>query len=184
MRTILVLAVLLAAAFGLVTSRGAEPVEPPAAATVSQKPESNSRSPAQATPPAELPTTPPVAVSAAQPPVVWSAPPAYGPGSSGSWEDPGRIQDELQRLRPYFINLAEQRAERMTVAELKQGIAEMRRQCLIAELTEFARGSEDNFDSMRAEISVMVLTAKDRNELASAIRTVAKELDKATPKSE
>ncbi len=72
--------------------------------------------------------------------------------------------------------MAKKRTELMDGPELQKGIAEMRRQWLIAELAAFSSESHDDFDDLRAKIAVGVLRAKDQNELASLTSTLATEL--------
>jgi hypothetical protein len=68
----------------------------------------------------------------------------------------------------------------MEVQELKQGIADMRRNCLIAELMELGNSTE-GFDAMRVGVALAALSAKDRPELEKLSRDLAKELE-AKPK--
>ncbi len=73
--------------------------------------------------------------------------------------------------------MAKKRAERMDGAELQKEIAEMRCQWLIGELT--ALGSE--YDDVRAGVAVMVLKAKDKEELKKLFRSIADEMDDGKP---
>ena len=151
MRAIFVFAVVLCAAFGLMSA-----AEPPRA----------SPPPIAASPAPAFPT-----------PVTWNAPadpPLYG----------ATTYDELKELRQQYARLATKRAERMDGPELKQGITDMRRQCLLAELIELANDSPNDFDSARAGIAAMALKAKDRKDLVDTIRAVAKELEQTKPASE
>jgi hypothetical protein len=67
----------------------------------------------------------------------------------------------------------------MEAEELKKGIADMRRNCLIAELMELGNNA-DGFDAMRAGVALAALSAKDRPDLEKLSRDLAKELAKAT----
>jgi hypothetical protein len=84
--------------------------------------------------------------------------------------------DEAQELRQQYARLATKRAERMEVQELKQGIADMRRHSLIAELSAFARESQDDFDKLRAVLAADVLKAKDQQELKKIIGSWSREM--------
>jgi hypothetical protein len=70
----------------------------------------------------------------------------------------------------------------MDGAELKQGIVDMQRHFLIAELTALANAA-DGFDAMRAAIAAEALKARDRPELKKLSRDLAKELE-AQPRKE
>jgi hypothetical protein len=155
MRAILVLAVMLSAVVGLVSSGDAEPTAPPPASQIAQ-----SIAPT-------LPATPPTTTWAApSPPVaVTPYPSTYAPS-----------YDEIQDLRQQYIRLAGKRAERMDGPELKQGIVDMQRHFLIAELTALAN-SADGFESMRARIAAAALMAKDRPELEKLSRDLEKALE-------
>ena len=65
--------------------------------------------------------------------------------------------------------------------ELKQGIVDMQRHFLIAELTALAN-SADGFDAMRAAVAAAALNAKDRPELEKLSRDLAKELEAKSTK--
>ena len=80
--------------------------------------------------------------------------------------------DDVTRLRQEYVAMAKKRAERMDGAELQKGIAEMRCQWLIGELT--ALGSE--YDDVRAGVAVMVLKAKDKQELKKLFRSIVEEM--------
>jgi hypothetical protein len=67
----------------------------------------------------------------------------------------------------------------MEAEELKKGIADMRRNCLIAELMELGNNA-DGFDAMRVEVALAALSAKDRPELEKLSRDLAKELEAKT----
>jgi hypothetical protein len=84
--------------------------------------------------------------------------------------------DELQSLRQQYARLATKRAERMDGPELIQGIADMRQHFLIAELTAFARESQDDFDKLQAVFAADVLKAKDKQELKKLVGTWSKEM--------
>lgn len=158
MRAIPVLAVVLCAVVGLVSSGDAEPTAPPPAFQVA--PSITAPSPV---------TQPTISWAAPSPAAVYNPyPPPYSPS-----------HDELQSLRRLYTDLAGKRAERMDGPELKQGIVDMRRHSLIAELTELANNS-DGFDAMRAEVAAEALRAKDRLELEKLSRDLAKELAKPT----
>jgi ribosomal protein S10 len=108
---------------------------------------------------------------AVAPPV--PAPPAaaaYGALASYS-------HDEVQAFKQEFITLAQRSAERMNGPELKQGIAEMRRQFIISELQLLADEPQVRFHGMRAEIAAVVLKSSSQTELESVIRSLAKELE-------
>jgi hypothetical protein len=82
----------------------------------------------------------------------------------------------VQTLRRQYAKLAEKRAERMEVEELKKGIADMRRNCLIAELMELGNNAH-GFDAMRVGVALAALSAQDRPELEKLSRDLAKELE-------
>jgi hypothetical protein len=106
----------------------------------------------------------------------WAAnPPTYIPQPYAPYPS----HDQLQELRRQYSKLAEKRAERMEAEELKKGIADMRRNCLIAELMELGNNA-DGFDAMRAGVALAALSAKDRPDLEKLSRDLAKELAKAT----
>jgi hypothetical protein len=71
----------------------------------------------------------------------------------------------------------------MEAEELKKGIADMRRNCLIAELMELGNNT-DGFDAMRVEVALAALSAKDRPELEKLSRDLAKELEASKTKTE
>jgi hypothetical protein len=170
MRLALVLTVLLSAAVGLVSSDGAEPVMPPAQPKTFPMP-------ALAPPPvvAPMPYAAPQPGHVAHPvPPSHYQPPAYAPAPYIPQHG------DVTRLRQEYVAMAKKRAERMDGAELQKGIAEMRCQWLIGELT--ALGSE--YDDVRAGVAVMVLKAKDKDELKKLFRSIVEELGDDEPKGE
>jgi hypothetical protein len=160
MRAFIVLAVVLSAVVGLVSSGDAEPTAPPPASQIAPP----------VVPPS--PATPPTTTWAAPSPAVAVSP--YRPSYSPSY-------DEIQDLRQQYTRLAGKRAEHMDGPELKQGIVDMQRHFLIAELTALAN-SADGFDAMRAEIAAAAIMAKDRPELEKLSRDLAKELEAKSTK--
>jgi hypothetical protein len=84
-----------------------------------------------------------------------------------------------QSLRQQYLELAEQRAGRMTDDELKQGIADMRRQFLIAQLKAFAESSPDSFDGTRVEIAIVALKSKDAQDIQRLVDSLPGRLEDA-----
>jgi hypothetical protein len=131
--------------------------------------------------PAEVPpNNPPIA----SPPGRYSAlsnpnstPPAYS--SLVYWPASPSGQGASQALRQQYLELAEQQVGRMTDDELKQGIAEMRRQFLIAQLKTFAASSPDRFDGTRVEIAIVALKAKDAQDIQRLVDSLPGRLEDA-----
>jgi hypothetical protein len=167
MRAIFVIAIVLSTAWGLMSA-----AEPPR-----DLPKPKAAAPSPPSVPASLP---PIAPQPTMPGTVgYYAPAPYvaEPYASTSYE-------QLQELRQHYTKLAAKRAERMDASELRQGIADMRRHALIAELTELASDSTERFDGMRAAISAMALKAKDQKELENSMQSVIKELEQSQPTDE
>jgi hypothetical protein len=166
MRTIFFLTIVLSAAVGLVTSDGAEPARPPAIPNAVPPPYVVP-SPVSELPPGSKPAIPPSPYQA----------PFYGPPQP---QAPEFGHNDITWLRQEFVAMAKKRAERMDGPELKQAIADMRRQWLIAELTSFGAESSD----VRVAVAAMALKAKDQKELEKLIRSFVAEMEEEKSGSE
>jgi hypothetical protein len=213
MRAIFVVTVVITATVGLMISDGAEqpkravkPGLPPPATTGAAEPSPLDMVPGIGAPLIGPPTSPateslPPAFGLPQPSVTPTndypppiAPPPMStllqpsvPVAASGWAYAAQpyapSSYEIQTLQLQYTKLAAKRAGRMEVQELKQGISEMRRHDLIAELLDLANNA-DGFDAMRAAVAAAALGTKDRPELEKLSRDLAKELETAKPTKE
>ena len=113
----------------------------------------------------------------------------YSPstGSEGDVPPPARSAQEfdepdLQTLRQQYLALAETRVERMSGPELLQGIAEMRRHHLIAELSSLATESgEASFAQARAYIALTILAAETPKDVEALLASFPEQWKVAMP---
>lgn len=105
--------------------------------------------------------------------------PAVAPSPATGWAygAPENSHDHVASLRREYVAMATKHADRMDGPQLQQGIAEMRRQWLIAELTDLAGQSDD----VRAGVAAMALKAKDQTELKKLLRSIVEEMDAEKP---